>query len=315
MKLSIVLIALLLIANSGHATTWLVGPTRSLTAPSQVMSRVSNGDTVEIDSGLYSGDVGTWRASNLILRCTLGMAHLDAAGQSAQKKGIWVLDGNNTYVEGIEFSGCAISESDGGNGAGIRLEGLGMECRRCYFHDNQEGILTGNDTNCVVLIEACEFAYNGVETGGAAGFEHNIYVGHSSSCTIKFCYFRGAIVGHEIKSRANRNFILYNHIVDGLTGDGSYSIDLPNGGLSFVIGNAIEKGPKTENSTVIDYGAEGIVNPDSEFYFINNTVVTDRQPTTFLNIKTGATAMLVNNIFAGGTHLMNGTADTVSNII
>jgi hypothetical protein len=279
------------------------------------MGLVATGDTVEIDSGTYSGDVGTWRTDSLIIRCASGYAHLEATGNVAQEKGIWVVDGNHIYIEGIEFSGCAISEAEGDNGAGIRLEGLGLECRRCYFHDNQEGILTGNDTTCEVTIEACEFDHNGVETGGAAGFEHNIYVGHSRSFTLKFCYFHGAVVGHEVKSRANRNYILYNHIVDGPQGDGSYSIDLPNGGLSFLIGNSIEKGPNTENSTVVDYGAEGIINPDSEFYFVNNTIVTDRQPTTFMNIAAGGKAKLINNIFAGGTHLLNGTADTLSNII
>ncbi|MFI5202579.1 MAG: T9SS type A sorting domain-containing protein, partial [Candidatus Kapaibacterium sp.] len=254
--------------------------------------------------------------NNLVLRCPDGMARFDANGNIAQRKGIWVLAGNNTYVEGFEFYGAAISYADGDNGAGIRVGGNGLTCRRCYFHDNQEGILTANDTtDNNIFIEACEFDHNGVETGGAAGFEHNIYVGHSTSCSIKFCYFHASIVGHEIKTRANRNYILYNHIVDGPTGDGSYSIDMPNGGLSFVIGNSIEKGPTTANSTVISYGEEGIINPDSQFYFVNNTVVTDRDPTTFLNIQPGTKpALIANNIFAGQGHPIAGFTDTVSNV-
>lgn len=280
------------------------------------MSLVADGDTVLIDSGAYVGDVGVWNNNNLVIRCPNGMARFNANGNIAQKKGIWVLAGNNTYVEGFEFYGAAISAADGDNGAGIRVGGNGLTCRRCYFHDNQEGILTGNDTtNNNIWIEACEFERNGVETGGAAGYEHNIYVGHSASCTIKFCYFHASIVGHEIKTRANVNYILYNKIVDGPTGDGSYSIDMPNGGLSFVIGNSIEKGPMTANSTVISYGEEGIVNPDSEFYFINNTVVTDRNPTTFLNIQAGTKpALIANNIFAGPGHPLT-APDTMSNVV
>src|SRR5438309_191159 len=83
---------------------------------------------------------------------------------------------------------------------------------------------------------------------------------------ISICYFHRSILGHEIKSRANHNFIYYNLIADSADGDGSYSINLPNGAESYVIGNAIEKGPKTENSTVIDYGSEGLINGDSLLY-------------------------------------------------
>jgi hypothetical protein len=278
------------------------------------MSLVSTGDTVEIDSGLYIKDVGAWNADSLVLRCPIGFAHLDAQGTAAQRKAIWVINGKHTYVEGIEFSGCAISEADGDNGAGIRLQSTSLECRRCYFHDNQEGILTGNDTTTEVNIEACEFDHNGVETGGAAGFEHNIYIGHSRSARVAFCYFHRSIVGHELKCRANRSYILYNHIVDE-DGDGSLSIDLPNGGLAFVIGNSVEKGPNTANSTIFGYGEEQIINPDSQYYFINNTVVSDRIPTTFINLQKGAVATLKNNLIVGNIHPLTGWTDTAGNII
>ena len=309
------LVLLLLFATSMDGKTWHVGPTRQYTAPSKVMSLVGNGDTVEIDPGIYVKDVGAWNADSLVLRCSSGYAHLDAQGTAAQRKAIWVINGERTYIEGIEFSGCAIDSIDGQNGAGIRMQSNSMECRRCYFHDNQEGILTGNDTTNEVLIEACEFDHNGVETGANAGFQHNIYAGHSRVATIKFCYFHRSIIGHELKTRANVNYILYNHIVDGPTGDGSISIDMPNGGLCYVIGNSIEKGPMTANSTIIGYGEEGIINPDSEFYFVNNTVVTDRNPTRLDTIKPGAKAKLINNILAGVMHPLNPTADTISNII
>src|SRR5439155_13253330 len=144
-----------LIAVMAAANTWHVRLGRQYTKPSQVMSLVQRGDTVEIDSGLYVKDVGAWNQDSLVLRCRIGYAHLDAQGTAAQRKAIWVINGKHTYVEGIEFSGCAIDSLDGQNGAGIRLQSTGLECRRCYFHDNQEGILTGNDTTTEVTIEAC----------------------------------------------------------------------------------------------------------------------------------------------------------------
>lgn len=315
----VVLLAIVSLAALDHPNsfcrTWYVGPTRTYTAPTQVMPLVADGDTVLIDSGLYLKDVGVWRANRLVLRCPNGIAHLEAQGIAAARKGIWVIDGDSTYVEGIEFSGCAISEADGSNGAGIRFESHYLHCRHCFFRDNQEGILTGNDTTNVIVIEACEFDHNGVETGAAAGFQHNIYVGHSRSCTITFCYFHRSIVGHEIKSRANRSYILYNYIVDGPDGDGSYSIDLPNGGLGDVVGNIIEKGSRTQNSTVVSYGEEGLINPERRLIFASNTVVTDRQPTTFLHLADGSNAVITNNIFAGATHLLVGPTDTANNVI
>lgn len=314
------LILLLLITNAAQAKTWLVGPTRQYTAPSAVMNLVADGDTVLVDSGFYRGDVSVWNASNLVLLCPDGMARFNANGNIAQKKGIFVIYGDNDYMEGFELYGAAISETDGDNGAGIRMQGHGFTCRRCYIHDNQDGILSGigSDTTGDILIEACEFYHNGVESGPDAGYEHNIYIGHCASLTVRFCYFHSSVQGHELKTRSNRNYIYCNHIVDGLTGDGSYSIDIPNGGLSYVIGNSIEKGPMSvNNNAAIEYGGEGIINGDSNFYFGNNTIVTDRQNTTFFHIQPGSKATLANNILAGGTQLMNGNAvaDTFASVM
>ncbi|HEY3875584.1 MAG TPA: hypothetical protein VGM92_08910, partial [Candidatus Kapabacteria bacterium] len=306
----------LIAAAPSQAKTWLVGPARQYIAPSKVQNLVAPGDTVLVDSGTYVGDVATWNANNLVLRCPNGTARFNANGNIAGDKGIWLFYGTNAYVEGFEFYGAAISEADGDNAAGIRVQGNNFTCRRCYFHDNQEGILTGNDTSDnSIWIEACEFDHNGVETGGGAGFEHNIYIGLCSSCTIKFCYFHASIVGHEVKCRANVSYILYNYIVDGPAGDGSLSIDIPQGGLAYVIGNIIEKGPMTANSTVIGYGEEGFKNPDTDLYFLNNTVVTDRNPTTFFEIASGTkTALIANNIFAGNAHPITGFTDTEANV-
>src|SRR5262249_5857765 len=79
-----------------------------------------------------------------------------------------------------------------------------------------------------------------------------------------------------------------------------YELDLPNGGRSFVIGNVIEQGLRTENATIIAYGEEGATNPNNELFFINNTVVNNRSNGTFLSIATGVHPALVqNNIFIG----------------
>ena len=190
---------------SWHAfgTTWNVGPTHTYTLPSQVSTLVQNGDTVLIDAGVYNSDVARWTANNLVLRGNGGMAHLKANGNSYGGKAIWVVSGNNTTVEQIEFSLCSVVDL---NGAGIRQEGINLTVRHCYFHDNDEGILAGDNVTSNILIEYTEFYNNGY----GDGFSHNLYINHVNSLTFQYNYSHHAHIGHELKSRAYNNYILYN---------------------------------------------------------------------------------------------------------
>lgn len=89
--------------------------------------------------------------------------------------------------------------------------------------------------------------------------------------------------------------------MDEASGTSSYDIDLPNGGITHVIGHLVQKGPHTENSTVISYGAEGLTNPVNELYVVNNTIVNDRpQGGRFLFVAGQANPVrIVNNLFLG----------------
>ena len=53
--------------------------------------------------------------------------------------------------------------------------------------------------------------------------------------------------------------------------------DVPNGRLAYVIGNIMQKGPRTDNSTVVSYGAEGLSHPVNALFVVNNTMVTDHR--------------------------------------
>lgn len=294
------------------ATTFHVGPTQPHTAPSTVMGLVQDGDTVLIDAGLYSGDVGIWTKSNLVIKGVGGYAHLDAAGKNAGGKAIWVIQGSNTYIENIEFSGAAVPDL---NGAGIRQEGAGLELRHCYFHDNEDGVLAGDNANSDILFEACEFDHN----GHGDGYSHNMYINHVRSFTLRFCYIHRANVGHEVKSRAYRTYVLFNRITDEADGTASYCIDLPNGGEAYIIGNSIQKGPMAQNRQIIRFGEEGQTNPTQEIYIVNNTMVSELPKCTFVALA-AATSLtkLYNNLFAGpGTMYdmnISGTIDSSENV-
>lgn len=283
-----------------------VGPGRALTTPSAAAAVARDGDTVRIDAGTYSGDVATWTQDDLTLVGVGGRAHLVADGQSAQGKAIWVIAGDRTRVEDVEFSGATVPD---GNGAGIRQEGAGLHVVHCSFHDNQDGILAGANAASDIEIRRSRFARNG--TGD--GFTHNIYVGAVRSLYLKGNYISEAHVGHEVKSRALRTTITANRIVD-LSSDASYSIDLPDGGDVKIAGNVIEQGPDSANGALISYGAEGLSNPTTRLWVVNNTLVNHRDTGTYVALAAGSSDVhLWNNLLVGPGDLVAGAAQRRAN--
>ncbi len=293
------------------ATTFKVGASRTYTSPNALYKAnvVNHGDIIEIDAGDYVGTASfaKWAVNNLIIKGVGGRPHLIANGQNLQGKGIWIISGNNATIENIEFSGATVPDK---NGAGIRQEGTDLTIRNCYFHHNENGILTGANAGDIV-VEFSEFSYNGY----GDGFTHNIYVGHVKSFTLRYSYMHHAKIGHNVKSRATKNYILYNRIMDEATGNSSRLIDLPNGGFTMIMGNLIMQGPNAPNNNLVGYGLEGLSNTaPHELHFINNTLVNKRSSAVFLTIKSGtAIANISNNIFAGVGTVVNGPTTTKSN--
>lgn len=286
----------------------MVGSTKTYTVPSAVAAMVSDGDTVYIDAGTYS-DCANWNKNNLFLKGNGGIAHIKDVVCSG--KGIWNFNGNNITVESIEFSGASNPSQ---NGSGIRGQGGSFTVRSCYFHDNENGILCNDPVSGTsdVLVEYSEFSNNGY----GDGYSHNMYIGTMKNFTLRYCYTHHAKIGHEIKSRAQNNYILYNRITNETMGTASRNIDLPNGGLALIIGNVIEQGPDSDNSNIIGYGLEGFSNPAPQnIYIVNNTIVNNKSSGSFINIQAGTGLLkIVNTIFAGPGTLISGTATTLDTI-
>ncbi|GIU79434.1 MAG: hypothetical protein KatS3mg005_2672 [Bryobacteraceae bacterium] len=292
---TILLVLSMLAAPAAAAAVRSVGPGQPYAKPCQAFAAAQDGDVIEIDaSGYYDGDVCVIYRNNLTIRGVNGRARIDAAGKYAQGKGIWVVAGDNTVVENIEFSGAKVPDR---NGAGIRLDSGNLTVRNCVFHHNETGILGGFYGR--VLIEHSEFYDNGYGDGQS----HNIYLNAGvAEFTLRYSASRRAIVGHLVKSRAAKNFILYNRLTQE-TGTGSYEIDLPNGGQAYVIGNIVQQGDTTQNRGMLTFGLEGLrTNAPNELYVVNNTFVSTRAAgATFLQISSSFTtpAVVRNNIFSG----------------
>lgn len=289
-----------------HASIYQVGASQMYVSPNALYQAgvLQDGDTVRIAGGDYYGQAALahWVADNLLIQGVEGRPHLHADGEYILGKGIWVCGGDNITVENIEFSGAVVPDK---NGAGIRLDGIGLTVRNCYFHNNETGILTNSPYDGHVLVEYTEFGYN----GNGDGQSHNIYVNHADTLTFQYNHTHHSIIGHCIKSRADYNFILYNRIMDEEDGQSSRLIDVPNGGQCVIMGNAMMQGPTAENYNMIGYGLEGLVNQaPHKVYIVNNTMVSTRSNSLFFHVESGTElAYAANNVIAGSGTLVNGT--------
>lgn len=283
-----------------------VGPGKTYATPSLAGAAAQDGDVIEIDPVEYVDDPMVWSNNNLTLRGVGGRPHIKSAQLitnegSGRGKGLWVMYGQNTVVENVEFSGAHVPDQ---NGAGIRADASGLVVCNSYFHDNEDGILGGVGE---VLIEYSEFNHNGFGDGQS----HNLYMDYAVTKLIfRHNYSHSAVIGHEFKSNAVENYILYNRFSDE-SGTASYSIDIPHGGLSYIIGNLIQQGPNTDNSGIVSYGEEGVrAGRTDNLYLVSNTLVNDNGSGTYV-FAAGSTKVvqLINNLIVGsGTEISGPTA-------
>jgi hypothetical protein len=287
--------------TTSYATTWNVGPSRAYTFCSQVAPLVGHGDTILIDFATYYNDPQViWNKNNLYIAGIGGRPRLEAgsiiANDMVNGKGIFVISGADVHVHNLEFANAVVQDN---NGAGIRQEGPNLWISNCRFIANEMGILAGNIANCKTTIEYSAFV-NGGSTFNP-GYQHNIYINHIDTLVFRYNFTYDAIAeGHELKSRATHNFILYNRIANETTED-SRTIDLPNGGTSVIVGNIIEQGPLSANSNLVGFGLEGLTNPGPHvLYCTNNTFVNKKSTGSFIQVANGIDTLFVkNNLFAG----------------
>jgi len=290
------------------ATVRRVGPKQKYRTPCQAIAAARAGDTIEIDAaGKYDGDVCAFTQNNVTLRGVNGRARLEAAGAIAKDKAIWVIGGDGVVVEDIEFSG---AKATGKNGAGIRAEGGALTIRNCYFHDNEDGILTNHNPEARIVIEYSEFARNGY----GDGYSHNMYIGSIAEFTLRYSWSHDAIGGHLVKSRAAVNRILYNRLSTETT-NSSYELDLPNGGDALVMGNVIAQGETAENIGMMTYQVEKTETKRAgRLKVIHNTFVNMKQArTTFIALGEGVMEppLIRDNVFSGAGSITNAVGGTL----
>ena len=243
-----------------------VGSGQQFSTISAAVAASRDGDTVQVQAGTYVNDFAAVN-TKITIQGVGGMAHLVATIPPPDGKAILTTNTDIT-LDHLEFSDAAVADR---NGAGVRYQGGSLVMTNCYVHDNQDGILGNSIPTDTISISNSEFSHNGTGDGST----HNIYIGDIASLIIDSSYFHDAVVGHEIKSRAENTTITNSRIQDGATGTASYSIDLPNGGNATIRGNVIQQGPASQNPAIIAFGEEGGVHAGSVLNVTGNTILND----------------------------------------
>jgi hypothetical protein len=233
---------------------------------------------------------------------------LEATISLPNQKGI-ILTFASLTVDGLTFMGAMIDNSLGGNGAGIRDQntaaGATLMVRNCVFTNNQEGILTGDDTGETIAVTNSKFINNG--NPDPKHFQHALYVNHAGRLTVSDSFFCGQLIGHDIKSRAQVTRIDNNQIYDGegyaavgcRAGSSSFAIDVPEGGSAVISGNRIFQGPATQNNKMVAYGEEGLPFSNNGLSLSNNVFINSAPNATGIYNPKCVPAQLTNNTFQG----------------
>jgi hypothetical protein len=256
-----------------QAATLTVGPGQQYATIAAAVAASADGDTLAVQAGTYTNDfaeIGT----KITLTAVGGRVTMKATLPLPNEKAILITD-TDIAITGFTFTGAHISNRLGGNGAGIRYQGGNLALNKCYFYNNQDGLLGNADPSGSITITASEFAHNGDKTGPSAGYTHNIYIGAIARADIENSYFHDANIGHEIKSRAAVTIVNDTRVVDGPIGTASYSIDLPNGGAASLTNDQIEQGPDSQNPAIVSYGEEGNIIPGSALTVSNTLIEND----------------------------------------
>ncbi len=196
-----------------------------------------------------------------------GIAGAHLKGHTVGEKAALVVRSPDVTIEGIECSDIRVRDR---NGACIRVEGDNLTVRNVYFHDNEQGILTGPGGG-TLLVEHSRFERNGRD-----GRAHGLYINRNVDTFI----FRNNEVfatrnqGHGVKSRA-KTTIIEDNVIASLDGNDSRAIDIPNGGAIMIRRNVLQKGPNSENNQMIGLGQEGQLHVITKATIEDNLIIFD----------------------------------------
>ena len=174
-------------------------------------------------------------------------------GVPCEGKAALVLRGRSAEVSGLIFQDIHVPDF---NGAGIRLEHGDLTVAQSWFRDSQEGILTNDDPNGLLVVDQSTFTRLGT-CEGAGGCAHSIYAGDYGQVRVTRSRFEQGRGGHYLKSRATRVDVASCSFDDSAGKGTNYMIDLPDGATGQISNTWFVQGRDKENySAFIAVAAE-----------------------------------------------------------
>jgi hypothetical protein len=170
------LLMILAPAPVADAATLTVGTGKQYRTVAGAVAAARDGDVIQVQAGTYTNDFAIVGKKVSIVGVG-GMARLVATTAIGNGKAILVTTTDVT-LDHVEFAGARVADR---NGAGIRYEGGKLIVRKCYFHDNENGILANASATGTISIAGSEFArrYHDVPRGqvAALGGKHGAGAG------------------------------------------------------------------------------------------------------------------------------------------
>ena len=229
---------------------------------------------------LITGDTfliteGSYKESLIIIADDIniiGVGHVVLDGVAAEGKGAIINKGDFNRYYNIECHSISVQDR---NGACIRHEGSNLILDHIYFHDSQQGILTGNNPGVIEITDSR------FENLGQNGRAHAIYTNGGE------LYIRNSLViaskdeGHEIKSRSSITSII-NSTIASLSSKDSRLIDVPAGGVFILKNSTLQQGYNSSNQDSIGYALEENLYKKNSIHIEKNLILLERKGTNKL---------------------------------
>jgi hypothetical protein len=241
-------------------SAWIDG--RGFDSLAEAAAALEDYDTLVISAGVYQQGL-VISASNVRV---LGNGHVVIEKAQVQGKAAIVVSGDNVAIENIECRLIAVSDM---NGACVRHEGHNLRLAHVFFHNSQQGLLTGYEPGLVEIVDSR------FELLGQNGRAHGIYVGGGELMVSDSLFIAAKSSGHEIKSRASVN-VIEKSVVASFSSTDSRLIDISNGGSLLVRDSVLAQGPNSENRDLIGFALEGKYAGDNRVELYRNIIFMER---------------------------------------
>lgn len=229
----------------------------------QASSHLKDGQTMFIGEGIYKQGI-IIKANNITV---IGQGKVVLDGASVEGKGAIVTKGRNITIKNIECRNIKVRDH---NGACIRSEGKSLHVEHIYFHNSEQGIISGRSTQ-LVTIKDSRF-----EQLGKNGRAHGIYIGAGELVIENSLFIAAKSEAHEIKSRAHTN-IINNSIIASMSARDSRLIDISNGGILIINNSILQQGKNSVNGDAIGYGLEKTRYKNNRIKITNSIIILERK--------------------------------------